>query len=174
MPQLDISSFLGLPYHKLNNQTMMERNGPNVEKRWVILIILSYFPSTYRQVIECEKSLGNILQGCRGSEISIPIPTPYLQDFPWDSHGKIIIPIPIPYPHILRYDTVSTLLKPHCCMYVCLSGLYYFNGWEGSVNSSLLVVILISKQLTWGNRVRWFQIWYCKQHIVNMYCCLCT
>ena len=38
--------------------------------------------------------------------------------------------------------------------------------------NSKMIVESCFQRFYWGNRVHWFRIWYCQQHVANIFCCL--
>ena len=49
-------------------------------------------------------------------------------------------------------------------IYICKVNKIYWN--------SNIILETCFERYYWGNRVRWFRIWYCQQHVVNICCCL--
>ena len=58
------------------------------------------------------------------------------------------------------------------CLSVCLSVRLFVAGvsWFGMLIG--IVLEMWFQRLYRGNRVRWFRIWYCQQHVIKICCCL--
>ena len=52
----------------------------------------------------------------------------------------------------------------YCCLYEYKVNKIYRN--------SKIIIESCFQRFYWGNRVRWFRIWYRQQHMINICCCL--